>query len=176
MVETDCGVALDLLCRFDFHSQSHPSNDHAVVFKVPCCYRDVPPFKPSQQLIWKYLTGNHRAAYICLLHITPRVSRNSWTRWVLGCDVTTEGLFLQTFIKWDPSCTSWRTCPAPNQQWAFVGVSTTSWDPMGAGISANPGWLYRIFYCEDRFSNTAVGVSPTVCSFTSLLSQSLQAK
>ncbi len=25
-------------------------------------------------------------------------------------------------------------------QWAFVGVSTTSWDPTGAGISANPGW------------------------------------
>ncbi len=36
------------------------------------------------------------------------------------------------------------TRPAPrqiltNQQWAFVGVSATSWDPTGAGISANPG-------------------------------------
>ena len=35
---------------------------------------------------------------------------------------------------------------------------------------------YFIEKCEDRFSNTAVGVSPTVCSFTSLLYQSVQAK
>ena len=57
-----------------------------------------------------------------------------------------------TFIKWDPSCTSWRTRPAPrqvltNQQWAFVGVATTSWDPTGAGISANPGCFYPTCGC-----------------------------
>ncbi len=51
-------------------------------------------------------------------------------------------------IKWDPSCTGWRTRPAPrhiltNQQRAFGGVATTSWDPTGAWISANPGWLQQ---------------------------------
>ncbi len=27
-----------------------------------------------------------------------------------------------------------------NQQSEFVSVATTSWDPTGAGIFANPGW------------------------------------
>ena len=65
-----------------------------------------------------------------------------------------------TFIKRDPSCTSWRTHPAPrqiltNQQWAFVGVSTTSWDPTGAGISANPG-------CTSRSINILPAL-PAIC-------------
>ncbi len=28
-----------------------------------------------------------------------------------------------------------------NQQWAFMVVATTSWDPTGAGIYDNPGWF-----------------------------------
>ncbi len=61
--------------------------------------------------------------------------------------VTSSGnaCLLTHMLKWDPSCTGWSTRPAPkqimtNQLSAFVDVATTSWEPKGVGISANPGW------------------------------------
>ncbi len=57
--------------------------------------------------------------------LSPWINRNSCTRWVPGYDVTNEGLSLQTI--------------STNQQQTFVGVTTTSWDPICGGIPANPG-------------------------------------
>ncbi len=87
--------------------------------------------------------GNHPSLNISLqsvqVTVSPWVSRNYCTRWIPGCDVTNEGLPLQTIAGCRTGPTISPRQILTNQQWAFVGVATTFWDPTGAGICANPG-------------------------------------
>ncbi len=51
-----------------------------------------------------------------------------------------------------------------------MGVSTTSWDPTGAGISANPGWFYsKAFIIEfGNLTDSSVRKTDSYVAFGSI--------
>ncbi len=77
-----------------------------------------------------------------------KVIRNKCTRWVPGSRwtclrmVAADWLTLFVLVSGDPTCTDLITQPElgrllTNQRWELMGVSVTSWYPMGALISDN---------------------------------------